>query len=68
MDQTLETGLFTRQCDGSKEQLPFCSLLDVSVVDNTGDDSSREYAIWECDLYFLQLTETKQDAHVLTKS
>lgn len=40
----------TGEGKGSQQKLPLGGSLDAAVVNNTGDDSSREDAVGECDL------------------
>lgn len=40
----------TGQCDDTKQELPLRSTFDVSIVNDTRDDSSGEDTVGECDL------------------
>ena len=45
-----ESILFTGQCDCAQEELPLRSLLDVTVLYDTGDDRAGEDTVGKCDL------------------
>lgn len=37
----------TGKCNGTQQQLPLRGLLDITVVDDTGDNGAREDPVWE---------------------
>lgn len=40
----------TRERDYSEKKLPFCRRLYAAIVDNAGNNGTREDAVRECDL------------------
>lgn len=49
----------TRKSDGAEEQLPFCSLLDITVVNDARDDGTGEDTVREGDKIVEEPTRRK---------